>query len=72
MDSAVASSQRLLTGAKADGLPLVLMSSSSGPAEVMKGIDSGAVDFLETPVSELKLRNIWQHVVRKVRAAPCP
>lgn len=47
-------------------MPLVLMSSCSGPDEVMKGIELGAVDFLETPVSQLKLRNIWQHVVRKV------
>ena len=59
-------SDRVLAAAKAAGMPLVLMSSSSGPDEVMKGIESGAVDFLETPVSQLKLRNIWQHVVRKV------
>ena len=31
----------------------------------MKGIELGAVDFLEMPISPLKLRNIWQHVVRK-------
>ena len=49
-------------------MPLVLMSSTSGPDEVMKGIELGAVDFLETPVSQLKLRNIWQHVVRKVQS----
>ena len=60
-------SQQLLASAKFGGLPLVLMGASSGPDEVMKGIELGAVDFLEMPISPLKLRNIWQHVVRKVR-----
>ena len=36
---------------------------------VMHGIELGAVDVLEKPLSSLKLRNIWQHVVRK--ACPC-
>ena len=36
---------------------------------VMHGIELGAVDVLEKPLSSLKLRNIWQHVVRKAR--PC-
>ncbi len=59
-------SQQLLASATSGGLPLVLMGASSGPDEVMKGIELGAVDFLEMPISPLKLRNIWQHVVRKV------
>lgn len=65
-------SDRVLTVAKGEGMPLVLMSSTSGPDEVMKGIELGAVDFLETPVSQLKLRNIWQHVVRKVHSVLFP
>ena len=44
----------------------MLTGASTGPDEVMKGIELGAVDFLEMPISPLKLRNIWQHVVRKV------
>jgi DNA-binding response OmpR family regulator len=63
-----ADSQWLLGQARARNLPLVLMSATGGAGEVMKGIELGAVDYLEKPVSLPKLRNIWQHVVRKVGA----
>lgn len=49
------------------GLPLVLMSEGGSANEVWKSIELGAVEYLEKPLSQLKLRNIWQHVVRKVR-----
>jgi hypothetical protein len=64
-----AESQWLLGQARARNLPLVLMSATGGAGEVMKGIELGAVDYLEKPVSLDKLRNIWQHVVRKVGGA---
>ena len=52
----------------ASNLPLVLMSEkSSSRDDVWRGIELGAADVLEKPLSSLKLRNIWQHVVRKVR-----
>ena len=66
LDVTAASSQQLLASVKSGGLPLVLMGASTGPDEVMKGIELGAVDYLAMPISPLKLRNIWQHVVRKV------
>lgn len=47
-------------------LPLILTSDTSEHNEVMLGIKLGAVDFLEKPLSLLKLRNIWQHTVRKM------
>ncbi|GLC35579.1 hypothetical protein PLESTB_000191300 [Pleodorina starrii] len=50
-------------------IPLVLMSESSAPNEVMLGIKLGAVDFLEKPLSPLKLKNIWQHSVRRMLSA---
>lgn len=51
----------------ASHLPLVLMSEkSSSTDDVWRGIELGAADVLEKPLSSLKLRNIWQHVVRKV------
>ena len=54
-----------------DGLPLVLMTSEGGSQqEVWRSIELGAADCLEKPLSPLKLRNIWQHVVRKVSASP--
>ena len=52
----------------ASHLPLVLMSEKgSSTDDVWRGIEVGAADVLEKPLSSLKLRNIWQHVVRKVR-----
>jgi hypothetical protein len=55
--------------AAAAALPLVLMVDKDSPyRDVMRGIELGAADVLEKPLSSLKLRNIWQHVVRKVRS----
>ena len=58
----------------AQHLPLVLMSEKgSSTDDVWRGIEVGAADVLEKPLSPLKLRNIWQHVVRKVHlAVPAP
>eukprot|EP00198_Chlamydomonas_reinhardtii_P004407 XP_001693743.1 predicted protein [Chlamydomonas reinhardtii] len=53
----------------AKSIPLVLMSESGAPNEVMLGIKLGAVDFLEKPLSPLKLKNIWQHLVRRMLSA---
>lgn len=51
----------------AQHLPLVLMSEKgSSTDDVWRGIEVGAADVLEKPLSLLKLRNIWQHVVRKM------
>lgn len=44
----------------------MLMSDGSNKSDILRGIELGAVDFLEKPLSNLKLKNIWQHVVRKV------
>jgi CheY-like chemotaxis protein len=49
--------------------PVVLMSSCSTSEDVMRAVKLGAVDFLDKPLSHLKLKNIWQHSVRKVRAS---
>jgi hypothetical protein len=51
---------------KADSLPLVIMGANTSQGQKMAGIKAGAVDFLEKPLSSLKLRNVWQHTVRKV------
>ncbi|KAK9807249.1 hypothetical protein WJX73_002828 [Symbiochloris irregularis] len=55
----------LLTAAA--GLPVVLTAETAGSADdVWKGIQLGAVEVLEKPLSSLKLQNIWQHVVRRM------
>ncbi|KAI3433918.1 hypothetical protein D9Q98_003720 [Chlorella vulgaris] len=46
--------------------PVVLMSSCSTSEDVMRAVKLGAVDFLDKPLSHLKLKNIWQHSVRKM------
>ncbi|TKY69225.1 Two-component response regulator ARR2 [Spatholobus suberectus] len=47
-------------------LPVIMMSGDSTTSAVMKGIRHGACDYLIKPVHEEELRNIWQHVVRKI------
>lgn len=42
------------------------MSADGRTSAVMKGIRHGACDYLIKPVREEELRNIWQHVVRKI------
>lgn len=56
--------QKLLRVAK--DLPLILMAEKPSSDEVMSGIKLGAAEFLEKPLCPLKLRNIWQHTVRKM------
>ncbi|XP_008784681.2 two-component response regulator-like APRR2 [Phoenix dactylifera] len=46
-------------------LPTVVISNVRCLSTMMKCIALGAVEFLEKPLSEDKLRNIWQHVVHK-------
>ncbi|GMH42014.1 hypothetical protein BSKO_09933 [Bryopsis sp. KO-2023] len=62
--------------AKIANTPLILMSESESTIHVFQGIKLGAVDFLKRPLSDLKLRVIWQHAVRKmmgdVTGAPQP
>ena len=47
-------------------LPCILMAADPQPSDIYQGIQLGAVDFLAKPLSPLKLRNIWQHTVRKM------
>lgn len=47
-------------------VPVVLMSEGGVTDDVMRAVRLGAVDFLDKPLSVLKLKNIWQHSVRKL------
>ncbi|KAI3821465.1 hypothetical protein L1987_09033 [Smallanthus sonchifolius] len=46
-------------------LPTIITSDVNCISTMMKCIALGAVEFLEKPLSEDKLRNIWQHVAHK-------
>lgn len=46
-------------------IPTVMMSNRSCLSTTMKCIALGASEFLQKPISEDKLKNIWQHVVHK-------
>lgn len=46
-------------------LPTIMTSKEECLSTMMKCIALGAVEFLIKPLSEEKLRNIWQHVVHK-------
>nr|GMD94191.1 two-component response regulator-like APRR2 isoform X1 [Ipomoea batatas] len=50
----------------AKDLPTILVSNVYCLNTMMKCIALGAVEFLQKPLSDDKLRNIWQHVVHKV------
>eukprot|EP00249_Psilotum_nudum_P015440 c25330_g2_i2 orf=1472-2965(-) len=50
-------------------VPAIMMSSTENIAMTMRGIALGASDFLQKPLSDEKLRNIWQHVVRKAASS---
>lgn len=49
----------------AKDLPTIMTSNEQCLSIMMKCIALGAVEFLIKPLSEDKLRNIWQHVVHK-------
>ncbi|XVE65239.1 hypothetical protein DITRI_Ditri07aG0165000 [Diplodiscus trichospermus] len=49
----------------AKDLPTIMTSNIDCISTVMKCIALGAVEFLQKPLCEDKLRNIWQHVVHK-------
>lgn len=51
---------------KASDLPLVITSGDATQEQKLASVRVGAVDVLDKPLSSLKLRNIWQHTVRKV------
>ncbi|TYK31132.1 two-component response regulator-like APRR2 isoform X4 [Cucumis melo var. makuwa] len=53
-----------LLGASKD-LPIIMTSDVHCLSTMMKCIALGAVEFLLKPLSEDKLRNIWQHVIHK-------
>ncbi|KAF8412519.1 hypothetical protein HHK36_000487 [Tetracentron sinense] len=46
-------------------LPTIMISDIHCLSTMMKCIALGAAEFLQKPLSEDKLRNIWQHVVHK-------
>ncbi|THU56281.1 hypothetical protein C4D60_Mb11t15630 [Musa balbisiana] len=49
----------------AQDIPTIVISDEHCLSTMMKCIALGAAEFLQKPLSEDKLRNIWQHVVHK-------
>jgi hypothetical protein len=47
-------------------LPAALPAEALSPEAVLQGVHLGAVDFLACPLSQQKLRNLWQHKIRRV------
>ncbi|CAN4078145.1 unnamed protein product [Withania somnifera] len=58
---------RFLESAK--DLPTIMTSNIHSLSTIMKCIALGAVEFLQKPLSDDKLKNIWQHVVHKAFSA---
>jgi DNA-binding response OmpR family regulator len=54
----------------AQPLPVVLMGGECcSAAEILAAVEAGAADVLDRPLSQLKLRNLWQHTVRMMMTA---
>ncbi|KAK1387526.1 hypothetical protein POM88_015704 [Heracleum sosnowskyi] len=47
-------------------LPVIMMSTYGRTSAIIRGIRHGACDYLIKPIHEEELKNIWQHVVRKM------
>ncbi|KAK9121488.1 hypothetical protein Syun_019105 [Stephania yunnanensis] len=53
----------------AKDFPIIMTSKTNCISLMMKCIALGAVEFLQKPLSKEKLKNIWQHVVHKVKTS---
>jgi pseudo-response regulator 5 len=51
-------------------LAVTVMSSQDSIGTVLKCMQKGAVDFLVKPVRKNELRNLWQHVWRRLAVSP--
>ncbi|KAL3535934.1 hypothetical protein ACH5RR_004395 [Cinchona calisaya] len=51
-------------------IPVIMTSANNDLKNIEKGIKHGARDYLEKPVRKEILRNIWQHVMRKISYNP--
>uniref|UniRef100_A0A7N1A4Y1 Uncharacterized protein n=1 Tax=Kalanchoe fedtschenkoi TaxID=63787 RepID=A0A7N1A4Y1_KALFE len=47
-------------------MPVIIMSSHDSMGVVFKCLSKGAVDFLVKPIRKNELKNLWQHVWRKL------
>mmetsp|Transcript_2541 Transcript_2541/g.5991 ORF Transcript_2541/g.5991 Transcript_2541/m.5991 type:complete len:307 (-) Transcript_2541:1074-1994(-) len=47
-------------------IPIVLLASHESPAETITAINLGVVEVMSRPYEVSKLRNIWQHTVRRL------
>ncbi|KAI8014353.1 Two-component response regulator ARR10 [Camellia lanceoleosa] len=47
-------------------MPVIMMSANDDKELVMKGVRHGARDYLIKPIRLEEVKNIWQHVVRKI------
>ena len=52
--------------------PPSVMSADGETSSVLRGMLHGAVDYLQKPIQMSDLRYIWQHVIRRDRAAEQP
>ncbi|KAK9094588.1 hypothetical protein Scep_026057 [Stephania cephalantha] len=53
----------------AKDFPIIMTSKTNCISLMMKCIALGAAEFLQKPLSKEKLKNIWQHVVHKVKTS---
>lgn len=55
----------ILDGENRKNIPTIMMSNTDNTDVMLRAFALGAVEFLQKPLSDDKLKNVWQHAVRK-------
>ncbi|KAH9330826.1 hypothetical protein KI387_002934 [Taxus chinensis] len=58
----------VLGAKKHNNIPTIMMSDNENREIMLRAFALGAVEFMQKPLSDEKLRNVWQHAVRKALA----
>eukprot|EP00775_Hariotina_reticulata_P011577 gene11577-11721_t len=60
----VTESQDIWTAAKL--VPIIIMGEAVAADDILQAINQGAADFIQKPLTQRCMRNIWQHTVRRL------
>ncbi|XP_057871757.2 transcription activator GLK1 isoform X2 [Cryptomeria japonica] len=58
----------ILRAKKRNNIPTIMMSEKENREVMLQAFALGAVEFSQKPLSDEKLKNVWQHAVRKALA----
>ncbi|KAG6521018.1 hypothetical protein ZIOFF_018084 [Zingiber officinale] len=64
----VALLSKIMNHKTCNNIPVIMMSSNDSMGTVFKCLSKGAVDFLVKPIRKNELKNLWQHVWRRLQS----